>query len=246
MAGKSKNLIGQKFNRLTVLEDTGKRKNGSVVWLCKCDCGNICEINGGSLTRTNRPTKSCGCLKKETDHAPKGNVIDLTNQIFGHLIVIQRDGSDARGEAKWLCKCDCGNPNLISVLGSNLRSGHTQSCGCERRSHGELKVAQILNDNNISFIQEYRPFKFASGKAASFDFYVNNQYIIEYDGETHYQYNLHGWHTKEQLEAQQERDIIKNQWCKENNIPLIRIPYTHLKDLCIEDLQLETSHFIVE
>ena len=38
MAGKPKNLIGQKFNRLTVLEDTGKRKNGSVVWLCRCDC----------------------------------------------------------------------------------------------------------------------------------------------------------------------------------------------------------------
>jgi hypothetical protein len=37
--------------------------------------------------------------------------------------------------------------------------------------------------------------------------------------------------------------MIKNQWCKENNIPLIRIPYTHLKDLSIEDLILETSKF---
>jgi len=39
--------------------------------------------------------------------------------------------------------------------------------------------------------------------------------------------------------------MIKNQWCKENNIPLIRIPYTHLQDLCLEDLQLETSQFII-
>ena len=31
----------------------------------------------------------------------------------------------------------------------------------------------------------------------------------------------------------------------ENNIPLIRIPYTHLQDLCLEDLQLETSKFII-
>ena len=37
---------------------------------------------------------------------------------------------------------------------------------------------------------------------------------------------------------------IKNQWCKDNNIPLIRIPYTHLNNLCIEDLILETSKFI--
>lgn len=243
MSGKPKNLIGQKFNRLTVLADTGKRKNGSVVWLCKCDCGNLCEINGGSLTRKNRPTKSCGCLKQETDKQPKGNVIDLINQKFGKLIVIQRDGSDSRGEAKWLCKCECGN--IISVLGSNLRTGHTQSCGCERYSHGELKVAQILRENNIPFIQEYPGFKFSNGAWSKFDFYVNNQYFIEYDGETHYMYNLHGWHNKEQLDQQLERDAIKNQWCKENNIPLIRIPYTKLNTLDIEDLKLETSTYII-
>lgn len=243
MAGKPKNLIGKKFNRLTVIEDTGKRKNGSVVWLCQCDCGQFCEVNGGSLTRTNHPTKSCGCLKKETDKAPKGNVIDLTNQHFGKLTVIKRDGSDARGEARWLCECECGNQ--ISVLGSNLRSGHTQSCGCERRSHGELKVAEILQNNNISFIQEYKAFKYSNGSWARFDFFVANKYLIEYDGETHYQANLHGWHTPEKLQEQLERDAIKNQWCKENNIPLIRIPYWHLKELCLEDLQLETSQFII-
>ena len=42
-----------------------------------------------------------------------------------------------------------------------------------------------------------------------------------------------------------ERDAFKNEWCKENNILLIRIPYWHLKDLCIEDLKLETSKFII-
>ena len=81
---------------------------------------------------------------------------------------------------------------------------------------------------------------------ASFDFYIDNKYIIEYDGETHYRKNLHGWHTEERLLKQWERDIIKNKWCLENNIPLIRIPYTHLKDLCIDDLKLETSKFIVK
>jgi len=39
--------------------------------------------------------------------------------------------------------------------------------------------------------------------------------------------------------------MIKNQWCKNNNIPLIRIPYTHLEDLRLEDLLLETSQFII-
>jgi hypothetical protein len=44
-------------------------------------------------------TKSCGCLKKESDRKPKGNVIDLLGKKFGHLTVISRQGSDARGEA---------------------------------------------------------------------------------------------------------------------------------------------------
>ena len=41
-------------------------------------------------------------------------------------------------------------------------------------------------------------------------------------------------------------DSIKSQWCKNNNIPLIRIPYTRYKDLCLEDLLLDTSNYIEE
>jgi len=40
-------------------------------------------------------------------------------------------------------------------------------------------------------------------------------------------------------------DEYKNNWCKENNIPLIRIPYNHLNELKIEDLMLETSKFVI-
>lgn len=243
MAGKPMDLKGQKFGRLIALEQTDKRINKSVVWKCKCDCGTECEVVAASL-RSGR-TKSCGCLKKESDKSPKGNTIDMLNKKFGHLTVISRKGSDARGEALWECECDCINKTHIIVLGSNLRSGHTASCGCERRSKGELKIEKLLKENNILFEQEYKAFKFSNNRWARFDFFINNKYLIEYDGETHYKYNLHGWHNEKQLKAQQERDIIKNQWCKKNNIPLIRIPYTHYDNLCLEDLLLETSNFIV-
>ena len=144
------------------------------------------------------------------DKQPKGNVKDEIGNKYGHLTVISRAGSTSRGIAQWECECDCGNPNHIIVTGDNLRRGHTLSCGCERRSHGELQVAQLLDNNNISYTQEYKPFKFSNGANASFDFFIDNEYIIEYDGETHYIANLHGWHNQEQLKAQQERDIIKN------------------------------------
>lgn len=239
MAGKPMNLIGQKFGRLTPIKMTSERQNNSVVWECECECGNICKANAASL-RAGR-TKSCGCLKQESDKAPKGNVIDLTGQKFNHLTVLKRDGSDNRGEAKWLCECDCEQHSKISVLSSNLRNGHTTSCGCERMSHGEQKIAKLLLENNIPFEREVSLFRFANNKPAYFDFFIDKKYLIEYDGETHYRYNLHGWHNEEQLKAQQERNMIKTQWCKEHNIPLIRIPYTKYETLCIEDLLLRES-----
>ena len=237
-----RDLSKEKFGRLQPLYETSERKNKSIVWVCQCDCGVIKKIPAYHLIggRVN----SCGCLKQESDRKPKGNVKDLIGQTFNKLTVIERAGSDKRGEALWNCQCECGNQ--IIVLGSNLRTGHTTSCGCERRSRGELAVAKLLTENNIVFEQEKVMFKYANKTNAKFDFYINNQYLIEYDGETHYKANLHGWHNMEQLAAQQERDMIKNQWCKDNNIPLIRIPYTHLDKLTIEDLKLETTTFLVE
>ena len=56
-------LTGQKFGRLSVVADTGKRRHSYVVWLCRCDCGNVTEVISDSLKRGN--TKSCGCLHDE-------------------------------------------------------------------------------------------------------------------------------------------------------------------------------------
>ena len=57
-------------------------------------------------------------------------VKDLTNQRFGKLIVIERVENNKKGNAQWLCKCDCGNKKIVT--GINLRRKHVQSCGCLR------------------------------------------------------------------------------------------------------------------
>lgn len=62
---KFKDLTGQKFNRLTVIECVQKatRSNGGTYWLCKCDCGKQIKVFQGNLTSNH--TKSCGCLDIE-------------------------------------------------------------------------------------------------------------------------------------------------------------------------------------
>lgn len=54
--------------------------------------------------------------------------IDLTDKIFGMLAIIKRIGTDKWGQSRWLCMCDCGNKTI--VVGSSLKRGLTQSCGC--------------------------------------------------------------------------------------------------------------------
>lgn len=58
------NLVGKKFNMLTVLEEfsTIDSKGRSIKKLrCQCDCGNVVEVAKSNVTRGN--TNSCGCLK---------------------------------------------------------------------------------------------------------------------------------------------------------------------------------------
>jgi hypothetical protein len=66
---------------------------------------------------------------------------DLTGERFGRLTVIKQNG--CKGPRKqWLCQCDCGG--FRNVITSNLRCGHTRSCGCLWRelnkTHGKTKT----------------------------------------------------------------------------------------------------------
>lgn len=79
---------------------------------------------------------------------PKKN---LVGEKFG-LLSVERQAEDyvtSKGEHKvaWWCKCDCGNPNEIYVLGSNLShtKPHTTSCGCEQKR----KASKALSSSNL-------------------------------------------------------------------------------------------------
>ena len=57
------NLIGKKFGKLTVIKDSGQRsRNRNIIWDCKCECGNICQVTTNNLKQN--ITMSCGCLKQ--------------------------------------------------------------------------------------------------------------------------------------------------------------------------------------
>lgn len=244
---------GNKYGRLLVLsrdyeEESKHQKRSSTYWKCKCDCGNITTVSRDSL-RAGR-TISCGCFRKEKSaitlsNISKNSYIDETGNRYGKLLVLKKiQNNTTRNGARWLCQCDCGN--LKEVMGVDLRNHIVSSCGCLGKSKGEYCIEQLLIQNNIPYCKEYT--QLIQNKKLRFDFAIifNNKikYLIEFDGEQHFKQIKYfgGQNSFNQL---QRNDMAKNQWCKENNIPLIRIPYTHLKDLSIEDLLLETSQFII-
>lgn len=55
------NLLGQKFGKLTVVELIKGSRDGSKLWLCKCECGNLKQVTTRHLNRANHNVRSCGC-----------------------------------------------------------------------------------------------------------------------------------------------------------------------------------------
>ena len=66
IVGKKKDLTGQRFGRLVVIEEGPPHytsgNNRQVCWICKCDCGTIKTITASQLLNGN--VKSCGCLRR--------------------------------------------------------------------------------------------------------------------------------------------------------------------------------------
>lgn len=229
--------IGDKFNKLTIIQESPRRAaNGGKYWICQCDCGTIKEIRGDHLKSGH--TKSCGCKNQE-------RINNITGQRFNNLVVLEMtDKRRSSGDVVWKCLCDCGNITYASA--SELRNNRTKSCGC-LKSLGEKTINAILSANGIAFQKEYCFTDLKDEGFLRFDFAIfnNNQlsYLIEYDGELHF-IDSDAWSGHFNYNNLHKHDLMKNEYCISHNIPLIRIPYTQLKKLSIEDLLLNTSKFI--
>jgi len=120
-------------------------------------------------------------------------------------------------------------------------SDHLSECGCPKcnRSKGELLIEEFLKSQNEQYEYQKR-FKncknIDTGYQLVFDFYLPNRNIcIEYDGEQHFQPIKFQKMTQQQsvnkFQQTQKRDQIKDKYCKNNKIKLIRIPYQMKKEI---------------
>lgn len=224
---KRKDLVGQRFGKLIVLEMIypDRKISNTVYCKCQCDCGNIVMIPQSSFSQDIK-TQSCGCLRKEVvSNKLRKSVV---GQRFCSLTVIEEYYyQDVTKPPELKCVCDCGNMKILPKR--DVCSGHTSSCGCMRTSSLERNVESILNSLNCNYKKEYMFDDCKYINKLKFDFVIfdkenNITQIIETDGKQHYEANDY-FGGEEQFKIVQLRDKIKNEYCKTNNIPLLRLPY---------------------
>ncbi len=112
-------------------------------------------------------------------------------------------------------------------------------CGCPQcnESSGERQIRQWLKKHNITYVYQMLFANCRDVRPLPFDFYLSELNIcIEYDGVQHFE-PIDYFGGQESLEYTQKHDIIKNQYCVENNIKLIRIPY-------FKDVEEELNNFL--
>ena len=78
---------------------------------------------------------------------------DLTGKIF-HRLTVKRQAEDYISptgihRARWVCECSCDNKTEVIVLGSQLKNGHTQSCGCLSREKSAERCKAGIKENYI-------------------------------------------------------------------------------------------------
>ena len=210
-------------------DDSNKPK-----WRCICDCGNITVVTGINLRSGN--TKSCGCLRTKFN--------DLTGQVFGKLTVVSRNHFDSTGNRRkrifYNCVCECGN-NTVSRSDA-LTEGKALSCGCNHVSKGVVKLKKLMDDAGIKYGSEicFDDLISPRGNHLRFDFAIYGDAgicrLIEFDGIQHYRAINGWWDGDDGLEYRQLCDKMKDDYAKNNNIPLVRIPYYHEDKLALSDL----------
>ena len=252
-----RDLTGMVFGLLYVTSrnDDINARHGKY-WNCTCSCGKKVTYISHDLVRGSKV--SCGSAECETAAGRRAKINtgrfvskDISGMRFGRLTAIEVDTSIVgRGHTYWKCLCDCGNYHVVSS--KHLVGGQTGSCGkCGYRSKGEMIISKILDQNGLDYKNNstYMDCRSSlSGYLLRFDFIVESPdgvYCIEFDGEQHFK-NAGGlWNSRYTLEKQRVLDEDKNEWCRKNSIPLIRIPFSHVNMLNMNDLTPSKTEFLI-
>lgn len=193
-------------------------------------CDNVSRSNFKHIL-DGRRCNVCSGLSKKTTEQFKCEVHEMTNGEYcsvGEYITAHHHIKMRHN----VCN------NTYTVTPHNFLMG--RRCPTCKSSKGESRIREFLLNNKHHFQEQYKMNECRNINPLPFDFAILNENkdincLIEYDGEQHYvPVNFGGVSDEEALEnfkQIQNNDKIKNQYCQNNNIKLIRIPYWEFENI---------------
>lgn len=176
------------------------------------------------------------CINEEKIKWTKEKIIEYIESFDYKVIrIIEKHGLKTRLEIQ----CD-KNHEPYEIKFDNFKQGYR--CPYCKKIVNEEIIADILLFNNLNFKRQYRFDDCRNKLPLPFDFYLPQQNLcIEYNGEQHYKLNRFNMDLLD-LMNRKRLDKIKEEYCKDNNIKLITIPYwekNNIEKILIKELDLK-------
>lgn len=194
----------------------------------------LCPIHGEQSMRLNnlingRKCPECGMdNRRELYKLSTEEVVSRISQCGGIVLNPEEYKNQSERNLKFICP-DCGKTFTSSLVLFTQHGGQVCKECAGNESIGEKKIRYFLESHNIEFKQQYWFKDCRDIHPLPFDFYLpTRQTIIEFDGKQHYVDNSFFKYSYKHVQL---HDTIKNDYCKKNNIRLIRIPYGKINSI---------------
>lgn len=173
----------------------------------------------------------CGkIVRGQKRSVPINEQLDKCKEVHNNFY----DYSLVPNDTKWRDKIKIICP--IHGIFEQTLGNHLKGTGCPKcnQSKGEKEIEQFLLKNNIEFISQYEidiDTSINQTGIARIDFYIPfKNLFIEYNGQQHY-ISIKYFGGEITFNRQQKRDKYVRNYCEQNNIKLIEIPYTELNNI---------------
>lgn len=218
---KIKNALSDNYLFVGFKNEEEIKTTASIVYIKHLECGEVFERAVRKIIY-NENQFDCGfCgygIKELTKEIAEYKFYKYVNKKNFTFIDLLEDN-----KIKFKCnECE----NILTRNLGHIKESKGANCIKCKSSKGVRAISNYLEDNNIEFIREYRFEDCKFNRTLPFDFYLPKYNIcIEFDGFQHDK-SVSYWGGEEKFELTKIRDEIKNNYCKDNNIILIRINQT--------------------
>jgi hypothetical protein len=200
----------------------GKYKNSKTKIETLCNkCGHLWMPTPNTLLKGEGCPKCSGLMKKtQEEFVEEMRIKHPTITVIGEYI---------NNRTKVKCFCNKCKTYFFSAPHTMLSNGN--GCSNCTTSRGENKIKEWLNDNGFKYNTQHIFEDCKDVRVLPFDFYIPSYNVaIEYDGIQHFEpKDFFGG--EESFNKLKEHDSIKSNYCVENNIRLVRIPYYQYEEI---------------